>query len=47
MSLRTRVIVFIAVLLGCSVAPLSTPWPLVIACVVYLVVVLPAIGRKS
>lgn len=47
--LRARVITFIAVLLALAVCErlglLSDPWPLVIGCVTYLIVVLPAIAK--
>lgn len=43
--MRARILIFLAALLADAVIAPPQPWPLVIAVVVYLAVVFPALGR--
>lgn len=45
--MRARVLIFLTVLMLDAVLVHKQPWPVVVGCVAYLIVVLPALGRRE
>lgn len=45
LTVRVRILIFLAVCFTVAIVPMDDPWPLVIAAGVYLVVVFPAIPK--
>jgi hypothetical protein len=45
--MRARVLIYLAILMLDAVFVRTQPWPVIVGCVAYLVVVLPALGRHG